>query len=320
MMMAVTGRRLGASASPSADTIGVLTLHVLFSMPSSELSNALNPNVVRQRNYDDVLVYQDQQAYSNLYHPNFDYEQPPQQPRYEYVPHRSELELAVVEPTPPQRCVHASPPRLRCSDKQHRPRPPPINPTQELLRLLASLKASGEAEKTRRLAWEEEHEARSAKIQEENERRFRAMQEEIDSLKEHIRHFESATTITPTTSQLPAPEIPRDPTPFQDIPQDHLSNQVSPYPLFVQGSSTDPTPYQANGILVSLANTDDNLPNTRKRTTSPSSGDDDSSGDDGSFNAQRPSKRINGHDTRCLTIQVYSVISVAGLVANFRAV
>jgi len=175
---------------------------------------------------------------------------------------------------------------------------------QELLRLLASLKESGQAEKTRRLAWEGEHEAGLAKIQEENERRFRTMQEEIDSLKGCIRHLEFATTTAPAASQHSAPEIPRDPTPFQDLPQDHLSNQVSPYPLFVQGSSTDPTPYQASEILVNLANTDDNLPNTRKRTTSPSSGDDESSGDDGSFNAQRPSKRINGHDTRCLTIQV----------------
>jgi len=115
MMMAVAGRQLGASASHSADTIGVF--HVLPSMPTSELSNALNPNVVRQRNYDDVLVYQDRQAHSNLHHPNFDYEQPPQQPRYEYVPHRSELELAVVEPTPPQRYVPVLLLRLRRSDK-----------------------------------------------------------------------------------------------------------------------------------------------------------------------------------------------------------
>jgi len=86
-------------------------------MPSSELSDALNPNVVRQRNYDDVLVYQDQQAHSNLHHPNFHYDQPPQQPRYGYVPHRSELELAVVEPTPNQRYALTLLPRLRCSDE-----------------------------------------------------------------------------------------------------------------------------------------------------------------------------------------------------------
>ena len=103
-----------AGASLSADTISVF--HVLSSMPTSELSDALNPNVVRQRNYDDVLVYQDRQAHSNLHHPNFHYEQPPQQSQYEYVPHRSELELAVVEPTPTQRYALVLLPRLRCSD------------------------------------------------------------------------------------------------------------------------------------------------------------------------------------------------------------
>ena len=72
-------------------------------MPTSELSDALNPNVVRQRNYDDVLLYQDQPAYPNLHHLSFGDDQPPQQLQYEYVPHRSELELAVVEPAPAQR-------------------------------------------------------------------------------------------------------------------------------------------------------------------------------------------------------------------------
>jgi len=131
------------------------------------------------------------------------------------------------------------------------------------------------------------------------------MQQEIDSLKEYIRNLGSGTTGVPAASQNSAPEIPRDSTPFQDLPQDHISNQDASYPLFVQGSSTDSAPYHSNGILNNLGNTDENVPYTRKRTTSPSSGDDESSEDDELSNAQRPSKRINGHDTRCLTIQVY---------------
>lgn len=86
-------------------------------MPTSELSNALNPNVVLQRNYDDVLLYQDQQEYSNLPHPSFRCDEPPQQPQHEYVPHRSELELAVVEPTPAQRYSYMLLMHLICSDK-----------------------------------------------------------------------------------------------------------------------------------------------------------------------------------------------------------
>ena len=160
-----------------------------------------------------------------------------------------------------------------------------------------------------------EQEARFVRVQEDNERRFRTMQEEIDTLKEHIRHFESATTTASAASQHSTStlDLPRESTPFQDLPQDHLSNQDTSYPLFVQGSSTDLTPHPGNDILDSLSNADDNPPNARKRTTSPSSGDDDSSGDDESSNAQRPTKRINGHDTRCLTIQVHRVASVTGV-------
>lgn len=175
------------------------------------------------------------------------------------------------------------------------------------------MKEFEQKEKSRRLAWEREQEARFAQIREENERRFRTMQEEIDSLKVYIQHFESATTTVSAVSQRSVPEPLRDPTPFQDLPQDHLSNQDTSYPLFVQGSSTDPTPHQSNGRLDSLANTDDSVPYTRKRTTSPSTGVDESSEEDEPFNAQRPSKRINGHDTRCLTIQVYIMISIAGV-------
>ena len=83
-------------------------------MPTSELSDALNPNVVRQRNYDNVLVYQDQQVHDNPHHQNF-YHGQQQQPQYEYVPHRSELELAVVEPTPAQRYVPMLLTHLPCS-------------------------------------------------------------------------------------------------------------------------------------------------------------------------------------------------------------
>ena len=129
------------------------------------------------------------------------------------------------------------------------------------------------------------------------------MQEEIDSLKEYIRHLKSVST-APAAPQNAAPEPTHDSTPFQDLPQDHLSNQDTPHPLFVQGSSTGPTPYQDNEILDDLPDVDDNLTYTRKRTASPS-GDDGSSDDYGlPLDTTRPNKRINGHDTRRLTIQV----------------
>ena len=94
-------------------------------MPTSELSDALNPNVVRQRNHDDVLLYQDQQAYPNRHHLGLRCDQPPRQPQHGYVPHRSELELAVVEPTPAQRYSHMLLIHLCCSDEFTGRDPPP---------------------------------------------------------------------------------------------------------------------------------------------------------------------------------------------------
>ena len=181
----------------------------------------------------------------------------------------------------------------------------PINPAWELLQ--ADVKSFEQVEKNRRLAWEKEHVARFAQIQEENERRFRTMQEEIDSLKDYIRHLGSGATV-PTALQHSAPELPHDPIPLQDFSRDHLPNQDASYPSFVQGSSTNPT-HQDNAGLDGIADTGDSPAYTRKRTTSPLSGDEESSEDgDLSLNTLRPSKRINGHDTRRLTIQVNSVV------------
>ena len=135
------------------------------------------------------------------------------------------------------------------------------------------------------------------------------MQEEIDSLKEYIQHLKSVST-APAASQNAGPEPTHDSTLFQDPSQDHLSNQDTPHPLFVQGSSTNPTPYQGNEILDDPADVGDNLGYTRKRTASPPSGDDESSDYDGlPLDTSRPNKRINGHDTRRLTIQVCRVVS-----------
>ena len=168
------------------------------------------------------------------------------------------------------------------------------------------MRESVQAEKARRLTWEREQQAILARFQEANEAKFRAMQEEIDSLKGYIRHIESATTTSSAPPQNPVSESPRRSTPLRDIPQECLSvpGQDTLYPPFIQGSSTDPSPHQSNGIPETIASTSENpTPYTRKRTSSPSSGDDESSEQD-EPQTSRPSKRINGHDTRCLTIQV----------------
>ena len=58
-------------------------------MPSSELSNALNPYIVQTRSRSSGSSYS-----THL--------QPVVQPSQQHVPHRSELELAITEPPPPR--------------------------------------------------------------------------------------------------------------------------------------------------------------------------------------------------------------------------
>lgn len=58
-------------------------------MPSSELSNALNPYISQSRTRQSAPEYL------------LSYEPVAQPPPQQYIPHRSELELAVSEPPPP---------------------------------------------------------------------------------------------------------------------------------------------------------------------------------------------------------------------------
>ncbi|KAG6833902.1 hypothetical protein H0H87_007913 [Tephrocybe sp. NHM501043] len=285
-------------------------------MPSSELSNALNPYINQSRPRANYTAPYDQVA-------------PPQpQP---YVPHRSELELAISEPPPPPPSVVVAPRQPTASS---------IHAVQELLRMAASTKELQEIERKRRLEWEREQETKYAQKQAEMERKLLELTQEVITLRSANT---SNGTTQPTTSGLLTPQHMLSPS--LAIPQ--ASQPVSPispisqpssysYPTFVQGSSNQsfpdhsgydigyqPSPHSEPIILetpapsvtpspspqLTFVQPDQlhrNLPITasqsRKRQSSELSSDVESSDSEISLSSARRSKRASHHDTRCLTI------------------
>ncbi|CCL99429.1 uncharacterized protein FIBRA_01447 [Fibroporia radiculosa] len=163
---------------------------------SSELSNALNPDIVTTR--------RSRQSYSSL--PLLEPQVSPQlveRARPAFVPHRSELELAIAEPPPrptptslpepvlapeeapvPQTCVPA-------------PRPP--NVVQELLRVLTATKEATENERKRRVAWEREQEDRYVRRQAEMEKQMDQMRRELLELKSLVGSITQPSTHVDST-------------------------------------------------------------------------------------------------------------------------
>ncbi|KZT19279.1 hypothetical protein NEOLEDRAFT_982239 [Neolentinus lepideus HHB14362 ss-1] len=223
---------------------------------TSELSDALNPYAAQHRTRNN-----------NEYNQFLNPPQPVvQQPR-PYVPHRSELELAIAEPPSPR-----PPPQ---------PRPLPrsdginVNAVQELFRVIAASKEANEQERKRRIAWEQEQEAKQTQREAELERQLAEMRQELASLKAYVvvlpallRSSNSGAPILPQIQAVPTPAPPyiqpvspisqssySQATPAQAhalvnhsssaVPATHPLSPISqppsrPLPLFVEGSSTRP--------------------------------------------------------------------------------
>ena len=141
---------------------------------------------------------------------------------------------------------------------------------QEFIRLIATTREAQEIERKRRLAWEQEQEAKQAQRQAETERSILEMRQEIQSLRAMVNR-NSRMAIMPQLSPQPLPpasaqSTPQQPTASitglftphytlspavqeQSIPQ-HPSGPTSPTPIgqpqtimqstFVQGSSSKP--------------------------------------------------------------------------------
>jgi hypothetical protein len=202
---------------------------------------------------------------------------------------------------------------------------------------LNSARESQEIEQKRRLAWEQEQEAKYTLRQAEMERRMLEMQQELGALKAKIAFGTPKAPAASPSVQTPS-VTDQQSTPMTSPVLSHSStiarHHASPDPrratppsvLRHMSASSDvellagspsvgdiASPAHASPILSRPArfiNVDPSSSrqgsssNPRKRPTlDTTSGEDDSDGSEYSL-VERPVKRKNHHDTRCLTIQV----------------
>ncbi|EGN93014.1 hypothetical protein SERLA73DRAFT_190145 [Serpula lacrymans var. lacrymans S7.3] len=295
-------------------------------MPTSELSDALNPHVVQTRSRPSNA--------SPLYSDSL---QPVIQRPQQYVPHRSELELAISEP-PPQAAAPPSSPHNTVA-RSRNVNSGGVHAVQELLRLLTSTKEAQEIERKRRVAWEQEQEAKYALKQAEMERRMLEMRQEIASLKSVIGTHGPTSSFTtpsnsaavsqssfspPTVEQQPTPSTSPRPTPVSVTNssfQAHLASVSSAQPSTSRFQSVHPDDNvsEANAMELHALSPSFSPParfisvdpsssrqggasSARKRQT-PASDEEESSDSSSGTPPVRPLKRRSHHDTRCLTIQ-----------------
>ncbi|KAI6130396.1 hypothetical protein EDD16DRAFT_1541964 [Pisolithus croceorrhizus] len=148
-------------------------------MPTSELSDALNPYYAQSRPRQSHVPSTSQHV------------QPAAQ---QHIPHHDDLELVVVESS-----------RARDTPATALPRPSAqtgrVTAVQELLRFLASTREACEIERRRRAAWEREMEAKHALQKAEMEQRILELQQEVTGTK-------SPTLLTPTWHPVATPVPP----------------------------------------------------------------------------------------------------------------
>ncbi|KAK0206383.1 hypothetical protein DFS33DRAFT_1471146 [Desarmillaria ectypa] len=275
-------------------------------MGTSELSDALNPTyAVPYRNR------QPQNPYPEPYHPVV---QPPQQS----APHRSELELAISEPQPP-------PPT-----RQTQPSTGGVQAVHELLRIVSATSQAQEIERKRRMAWEQEQEAKYAHRQADMERQLFELRQELVFLRStvsgNVQQTPSASPSLSSARNAPFSQQLQSASPISPAPQ-------PPGPTFVQGSSSQPNinhpqqytvaPDQQQQHLSSdeptmSAMTPSPSPqpvvptqrspskSRKKRRASSSSNEESDSGSSTSDSSvlarERKKQRRNHHDKRCITI------------------
>ncbi|KAJ7094619.1 hypothetical protein B0H15DRAFT_969605 [Mycena belliarum] len=251
-------------------------------MPSSELSDALNPHVAHARHT---------------------YSTPALPPSKPYISTQSELGIAISDP-----------PRSRPN-----PSPGAINAVQELVSLVASTKQAQEIERTRRLAWEQEQEAKYIQRQAEMERQMLEMRSEISTLRSIINATHSPL-FTPHNGSPAIANLrhPRPATPISPVSQPSSHSQQS-----VQGSSRLQPPYYTNDSINALnhalefppraatrspsrndSETESSVSRRRRkrRRFAPSSGDETGSASDSS-SCPPAQRRTDHHDKRLLTVQ-----------------
>lgn len=222
---------------------------------------------------------------------------------------------------------------------------------QQLCHIIASARNAAAAESKRRVAWEQEQEAKNAQTQAAMEQRLSSVQEELAILKAYITMHPNLAPPTAVQSSYvntistTARIEPASPVPEPCSPQSLISPE-SPFPRsisaeFVQGSSSRPLSVHSIDALyvieevpspaLSARTTLGHIPqsplipqsvgatpntpaatpepesNTRKRSRRVLEDDTDYDSDSEGSDApptDRPLRRKNGHDDRCLTIHV----------------
>ena len=200
---------------------------------------------------------------------------------------------------------------------------------------LNSARESQEIEQRRRLAWEQEQEAKYAMRQAEMDRRMLEIQQELAAFKAKLAFGSNKAAITAPSVQTPPMAVQgpdqQQPTPSTSPALSHSSSIVtsnaspgsvprqalacSDAELPAASPFSDGTPRSAYAsppllsqparfISVDPSSSGrSNSSSLRKRPTLDTTSDDGS--DTSQFSTvERPVKRKNHHDTRCLTIQV----------------
>ncbi|TDL29415.1 hypothetical protein BD410DRAFT_779815 [Rickenella mellea] len=168
-------------------------------MPTSELSEALNPNFYQRRpSHHAPATPTSPQSLST---PVFIAPRPAAVNEHEvsqFVPHRSELEDAVNPMAIPQPTPLRTTNNVASASKPTRPPTEPMQMLKEMFASYAAYKEAFVAERKRRLEWEREHETKCVERMAEMESRILTLQSEIDTLRAFLN-------LTPFPPRAPFP-------------------------------------------------------------------------------------------------------------------
>ena len=189
----------------------------------------------------------------------------------------------------------------------------------ELLRMFNATRESQDIERKRRLAWEQEQEAKFTQRQAEMERQMLEMRQELVSLKTSIGLNSDTGHGAAMVVQQPTPQTSQSPVSTSSLSHVQLA--------FVEGSSSRPfhphaptnaqshspdfmavEPPSPQFIAVEGSRLHPDAPsppaNMRKRPTPDPPSDEDDESSESDSHSQRNLRRTSGHDSRCLTVQV----------------
>ncbi|KAF7352656.1 hypothetical protein MVEN_01231300 [Mycena venus] len=238
-------------------------------------------------------------------------------------PTASELELAISEPLAQQPSSSTSNSTLVSPRTRPHPSPGAITAVQELVTLVASTKQAAEIERTRRMAWEQEQEAKYVQRQAEMERQMLDMRNEIAQLRGLLNANRGSPVYTPYSGSPAIANLrhpaPRPASPISPVSQPSSHSQQQ---QFVQGSSrmqpsyptlsdalqdpmVIPRPVTPSSSLRDDSEAPSSATRSRSRKRRRSVLSDDESGgsvSDTSSSCSRP-RRTDHHDKRILTIQ-----------------